>query len=464
MVIKITLVLALACAASCSPGEAPHEAGPEASPAEDRVATEFQEILGRVKLVKEEYADAMRDGQVVDQGEYEEAEMFAEQAALRFRRVADQARAKDADATLRIETRLRELMKIIADKGPVPDAHARVAALLDDLARVNPKPVPVAVEATQGTVARADAQIVAEQQVDGYRIGMLFAPPRALHLRQADGTLREMSPGAGATHFVAVVLREPRTKRFLPAATVKLRGDGLPETELAHLWGEFPLYGANLALPAGDVVFEVDVAPPAYCRHGDMLATFTKPARASFTIQREGDRVIAKGERPKPEADDYAIGDDVLQALGEARWKGEAGPYALGFIAEAPEPIWLWEGGKAVLKPAAGGETNHLEIALMEKGTMRMVPEAKVTLKLVREDRGGDALEFTLFPLMSEFYHYGNTVQVPPGRYQVTARIEPPKFGSLTPGLFDRAIEAQFPWDNRGDVADSASPPSGGPS
>ena len=81
---------------------------------------------------------------------------------------------------------------------------------------------------------------------------------------------------------------------------------------------------------------------------------------------------------------------------------------------------------------------------------MRIVPEAKVSVTLVREDdASGKKLEFPLYPLMSEFYHYGNTVEVPPGRYQVTARISPPSFGSLSPGLFDQPVEVRFPWDNR---------------
>jgi hypothetical protein len=466
MVFKIALVATLALAAACSRSDAPGTASApsEETTAEDELAGDLQEIIGRVKLVKEEYRDGVRDGAIIDQGEYEEAEMFAEQAALRFRRVADAARARDAEAAARIETGLADLMKIVAAKGPNADAYARVDALLADLAKVNPKPIPPAIEETQATVARADAQIV-EQQVEGYRVGLLLGPPRTLYLREPGGALREHPADAAATQFVAIVLREPLTKRFLPAARITLRVNGGAEVELAHLWGEFPLYGENLALPASEATAEVAVSPPAYCRHGDMLASFTKPARTSFAIQQQNGRWLAKGERPAASADDYGIGDDVLQAIGEARWKGEAGPYSLGFIAEGPEPIWLWENGKAVLKPAAQGETNHLEIALMEKGTMRIVPEAKVSLKLVRDDAPDSAtLEFPLYPLMSEFYHYGNTVQVPPGRYQVTARVEPPSFGSLTPGLFEQAVEVRFPWDNRPDVADSATEPAGGPS
>ncbi len=466
MVFKIAVVAALAFGMACSRSEAPATGdapAPDTS-AEDELAGDLQEIIGRVKLVKEEYRDGVRDGAIIDQGEYEEAEMFAEQAALRFRRVADAARARDAEAVPRIETALGDLMKIVAAKGPNTDADARVAALLADLAKVNPKPIPPAIEETQATVARADAQII-EQQVEGYRIGLLLGPPRPLYLRQPGGALRQQPADSGATQFVAVVLREPLTKRFLPAAKITLRVNGGAEVELAHLWGEFPLYGANLALPATEATAEVSVSPPAYCRHGDMLASFVKPARASFTIQQQNGRWLAKGAHPASSADDYDIGDDVLQAIGEARWKGEAGPYSLGFIAEGPEPIWLWENGKAVLKPAAQGETNHLEIALMEKGSMRIVPEAKVSLKLVRDDAPDvTALEFPLYPLMSEFYHYGNTVQVPPGRYQVTARVEPPSFGSLTPGLFEQPVEVSFSWDNRPDVAGSEAAPAGGPS
>lgn len=440
-------LVALAALLACTERETPATAP---APADERLATEYQEIVGRLKLVKEEYVDAVRDGAIIDAQEYEEAEMFAEQAALRFRGVAEHARGKDPEAAGRIGDGLGELLRLIASRGPVEKEEALVRSLLDEVAKVNPSPVPPAVEGTRAAVAKADAQIEAERIVEGYRIGLLFSPARKTWLRQTDGKLLESAPAPEANRFAAIVLREERTKRFLPGAGVRLRIDDAEPVELAHLWGEFPLYGTNLRVPDGDFEVAVEITPPAVHRHGDMLAAFVKPAATRFSVRAERSRLRVEGEPPTPVPDDYAIGDDVLQAIGESRWKGEAGPYLLGFIAEAPEPIWLWQDGKPRLREASGGETNHLEIAVMEKGTMRMVPEVGVSLRLEREDAGGDAppLVFSLHPLLSVFHHYGNTVAVPPGRYRVTAKVDPPRFGSLTPGLFDNPAEATFFWDH----------------
>lgn len=429
------------CTKSEAPGGAP-DAGDEA------LAIEYQEILGRLKLVKEEYVDAIRDGEIIDAQEYEEAEMFAEQAALRFRRVAEHARGKDAAAAERIDGRLKELVALVAARGPVETEETLVAALLEDLAKVNPSPIPPAVEGTRAAVAKSDAQIGAERIVEGYRIGLVLAAPRTVHLRQPDGTLRESAAAADANAFLAVVLREQRTKRFLPGAGIRVRVGQADAVELPHLWGEFPLYGANLHLPDGAFEVEVEISPPAVHRHGDMLSAFVRPAAARFSVKEESGRRLVEGAPPTETPDDYAIGDDVLQALGEARWKGEAGPYFLCFIAEAPEPIWLWKDGKPELRPATPGETNHLEIAVLEKGSMRMVPEVEVSLRLDPEEGDAEPLEFPLHPLLSQFHHYGNTVTVPPGRYRVTARVMPPRFGSFTPGLFEAPVEATFSWDH----------------
>ena len=448
-ILRFAILLMVAAAAACTERDHTTDAS---DPADERLATDYQEIVGRLKLVKEEYVDAVRDGEIIDAQEYEEAEMFAEQAALRFRAVAAHARAKDPATAERISKGLGELVAVVSSRGPVEAEETLVRSLLDDVASVSPRPVPPAVEGTRAAVAKADAQIEAERIVGGYRIGLLFSEPRTTWLRREDGTLRESSPAAESNRFVAVVLREQRTKRFLPAAGVRARiGDGEP-VDLPHLWGEFPLYGANLRAPEGSFEITIEISPPAVHRHGDMLGTFVKPAATRFSVHEEGERLRAEGDRPSPVADDYAVGDDVLQAIGEARWKGEAGPYRLGFIAEAPEPIWLWEGGAPRLRPASAGETNHLEIAVMEKATMRMVPEAGVALRLEREDARANSppLEFPLHPLLSEFHHYGNTVAVPPGRYRVTVRVEPPRFGALAAGVFEQAVETTFSWDPTG--------------
>jgi hypothetical protein len=424
-----------------------------ASGGSDGTAQAFQEVLGRLKLVKQEYAIAVGDGGVVDPVEYEESQMFAEQAALHYRRVRDWTKSRDPGAATGIESGLVELMKLVDGKRPVADANRLLDRLVEQVAAVSPSKIPPAVEGTRDAVARADAMITAEAQVSGYRIGVLSGPPRTLYLRRDDGSLAPSAPAAGATHYVAVVLREARTKRFLPGSTITARVAGGAPVELHHLWGEFFQYGANVEAPEGRFELEVTASPPAYCRHGDMLASFVKPATATFHASREGTALRFDGEKPAPGAPDYAVGDDVLQALGEARWKGQAGPYALGFIAEGPEPIWLWKNGRPELEPAAKDDTNHLEIALMDRSSMRIIPEGDVRLTLERMDVKSAPVEVELHPLLSSFYHYGKTLRVPAGRYRVTVRAEPPRFGALQPGAFVDRAEATFEWDNQPRIA-----------
>lgn len=455
-------LLAIAIAGGLALAGCEREAGEQAG-SEEKIALEYQEVIGRLKLVREEYGAAVRDGVIIDPVEYEEAEMFAEQAALRYRGVREHARAKDGAAHETIEKNLTELMKLIAEKRPVDEANRVVETALAQVARVNPREVPPAVEGTRDAVARADVLIAGEKEVGGYRIGILEGSAQPIFERQTDGSLVERAPSTPADRYLAVVLREIRTKRSLPAATVTLRvGDGAP-VRLAHVWGEFLQYGANLPLPEGKFPIEVQVSPPAYCRHGDMLASFVAPVTARFTAERRENRLVVDGPKPSSVAEDYAIGDDVLQAIGEAKWKGEAGPYSLGFIAEAPEPIWVWTEGKPVLDAVRENDTHHLEIALMEKGSMRMVPEARVTLTLEPEEpAGGKAIEVPLLPLMSVFYHYGNTVEVPEGRYRVTVRADPPSFGALAAGAFDQRAETSFVWENRKHVAEAGTTGAGG--
>lgn len=412
-------------------------------PDEALVVKELQEIVGRIQLVREEYKDAVADGAILDATEYEEASMFAEQAALRFRRAKPQLDPEDGEVAGRIEADLAALMQIIAEKGPVADEEALVKRLLDDVAKVNPSPVPPAALATRAAVARADFAIEAEQVAGGYRVGLVLEEPQTLYLRREDGSLEAAAPAKGDTHYVGVTLREARTQRFLPGAKIEVEISGV-RTPLHQLWGEFQQYGGNAALAEGPLT--VHVRPPAYARHGDMLAVYVEPATVELTLAQGEAGLAPVGEEPSPAAPDYDVGDDVLQGLAESRWKQDVGPYHVGFIAEAPEPYWTWnENGELDLQEVAEEHTHHLEIFLTEKGSHRIVPNAHVMLTLTPQ-QGGEPIEAMLHPLLSTFYHYGKTLTVPPGKYEVEVTVAPPSFGAFDPSVFTETVKETFEW------------------
>ncbi|WP_410959518.1 hypothetical protein, partial [Salmonella sp. SAL4432] len=86
--------------------------------------------------------------------------------------------------------------------------------------------------------------------------------------------------------------------------------------------------------------------PPAYARHGDMLHVFVQPVTATLQGNVRGGALLFDARPVAPTDADYAIGDDVLQAIAEAGELRDAGPYRVGFIVEGPEPIWPWKDGK----------------------------------------------------------------------------------------------------------------------
>ncbi|MBI4575039.1 MAG: hypothetical protein HY722_02115 [Planctomycetes bacterium] len=432
------------------PGPATAPASPEfpaagpataAGPAPSEEDQALQEVMGSLQLVRTEYRDAVREGRVADEVEYGESLLFLEQALSRFARLEPALRGLDPQAAGSLGQDLKALETLVRVKGPVEQEEALVARLLEALTGRLSAQVPPAARGTLDAIARAEAAIVAEQVVDGYRVGVFLWPPHAL--REASGGTRAAPPGA--TAFVGVCLREERTQRSLPGASVTVRV-GERRFDLERCWGDFECYGANLELPECSAsvpwTLAVEVEPPAYCRHGDMLASFVRPAKASFAARGSA----LEGEPPRPRPADYAVGEDVLQALVESREVVEAGPYRVGLITEAPEPIWCWDQGAPALRPVKETDTHHLEVVLLEAASGRMVSGAEVSLRL-DDDAHGAHLEFPLYGLLSVFYHYGNTVAVPDGDYRVEARIRPPRllYLGLAP-VFTAEEVARFRW------------------
>ena len=307
--------------------------------------------------------------------------------------------------------------------------------------------------ALEKTVARADADIVSEIEVGGYRVGLVIGPARPLRPRMASGRYvdaKDSQPDPANT-FVGIVLREPRTKRFLPAATMRVNFEieGGGEHLFYEMTGAYPVYGENVLLPKPGTVkspnglddlraITVTVEPPAYHRHAEMIGAFVAPAVARFEMQpRAGAKsapwhVVKNPVPPKPVPDDWKIGDDLRQAVGEAREIARFGDLALGFIAEGPEPVWLWKGAEHPPECLAvqPDQNTHLELMMIDVPTGLMVTGADVTYLFWRRpspDAPREEKKVLLRPLLAEFYHYGLTADVPPGEWNVAAQVQPPR-------------------------------------
>lgn len=307
--------------------------------------------------------------------------------------------------------------------------------------------------ALEKTVTLADADIVSEIEAGGYRIGLVIGPPRPIRPRMGSGRFIDAKDSAPdpANTFVGIVLREPRTKRFLPAATLRVNFEmeGGGEHLFYEMTGPYPVYGENVLLRKPGTVrgpngiddlraITVTVDPPAYHRHAEMLGSFVAPAVARFEIApKSGSKgapwhAVKDPVKPKPIAEDWKIGDDLRQAIGESRQVVRAGDFALGFIAEGPEPIWLWKGAEHPPECLAvqPNQNTHLELMMIDVPTGLMVTGADVTYLFWRRaspTAPREEKKFLLRPLLAEFYHYGLTADVPAGAWNVTAQIQPPR-------------------------------------
>lgn len=301
------------------------------------------------------------------------------------------------------------------------------------------------------TIARADADIVAEVEAGGYRIGLVLAPARPLRPRMASGRFTDPDPPNPDATFVGIVVREPRTKRFLPAAHVRVNFEieGGGPISLAEFAGPYPIYATNLVIPKPGTVrgpkgpddlraITVTVRPPHYARHAEMLGAFNEPAEHSFEMRpRAGAKgppwhEVVQPSKPTPHAADWEIGSDIRKGLEESQSLTRIGNFVMGFIAEGPEPIWLWKGTEhppehVAVKP---GDDTHLELVLLHLPSGLMVTGADAMYRVWRRqsaDGPREEREVRLQPLLAEFYHYGFTTDVPEGEWSVSAFAIPPR-------------------------------------
>lgn len=432
-------------AATAAPAAAPSgQAGRDPALADD-LAT----LAAAVKLVAQEYALAVDDGgQVRDEVELGEAELFCDQSRLRFDRLAPRLSAEPA-ALARGREAIDALVAAVGGRKPPAEVSALSRAATQVLLSLGPSD-SAATAGLRAATAEADRAIEAEQVALDYRVGVLVEPVQAVWRRSASGSPERVAAPQGSTSYLGVVLRERRSKRFLPGSvvTAEILGDGdrvLAKTVLEPLWGDFPQYGANLPpLPDAKGRLRILVEPPHHARHGDMLGVVAKPAEAAFDVEVASGRPAVRPVPPTPVDEDYAIGDDILEAFAAAVAETEAGGYRIGFIAEAPEPFWEWKGGPQ-LKAVRPDDTHHLEVVLQDRGTGLLVPQAAVSIRLAPKS-GGKAVSVPLHGLLSAFQHYGETLRVPAGEYQVEVEVTPPATAVLGEPHFLGRASTRFDW------------------
>jgi hypothetical protein len=426
------LVLGLAAGIGCTRSASNDEAPVVGA---DSVARKTAgDLLGALKLVRQEYVNAVapQGESVVDATEYAETELFAEQAERKLAMLRDAGAMTDAAVADRLAQRLAAIRAAVARKAAhaavVDEANAAIATVQESLAGAVP-------ETIRGTVLasdRADQAILAEEVVGEYRVGLVSGPGVPIFRRDGEALVAEPVAAAGAL-YLGVVLRERRTKRPLPAATVDVVVEGQGGSvaaPLRELWGDFHQYGANLVLPGdGPVTITVHASSPAYARHGDMLNVFVTPATATLKGHVRGGALAFDARPVTPTDKDYTVGDDLLQATTEAGDLHNSGPYRIGLIVEGPEPIWLWKDGKPELEPVTAEHTNHVEVVLIDRDSGQLVPSASVDLTFLAT--GAEVGTAKLTPLLSVFSHYGKTLTLPKGTTSVRIHVHPPSLGAI---------------------------------
>ncbi len=447
------LVVAAVFGCSRSPSDDAPVAAVAAAPKRDAAAQQAAgELLGALKLVRQEYANAVapEGGRVVDATEYAETELFSEQAQRKLGTWRAAGGLPEQAAADTLAAHLAKLHDGVAQKAPhatiVDAAGAAIAIVQDALAGT----VPESIRGTVLATARADQTIAAEEIVGDYRIGLLTDGAQAIFLRTGE-TLAPAPAAPPGTVYLAAVVREKRTKRPIAAAEVDVTIEGQGkriEAHLAEVWGDIHQYGANVALPDdGPVTITVRVSPPAYARHGDMLNVFVTPATATLQAHVRA-AVLAFDARPvTATATDYSVGDDVLQAIAEAGSLHDTGPYRVGLILEGPEPVWLWKNGKTELEAVAPDATNHIEVVLIDRESGQLVPRASVDLTFVADGAGVGTAE--LHPLLSVFSHYGKTLTLPKGTTSVRIHVHPPALGSLVRPRLASPADIELPLPTR---------------
>lgn len=450
-VLLLGVMLAIGgCSADPAPDERPEDPDGAAG-----VSEHVESIAGPLRLVREEYRDAVRDGNVVDTGEYRESRMFAEEARRAWRTLRDTVAERLDPGTLeRMDRGFDDLIALVEERGSIAREERLVDGLLDRLGSLDEGEKAGPLRGVVQSIRRADRDIQAERSLGGYRLGVAIVEPVDLYRGE-----EVVSPSTRSSRQVRVLVRQKRTKRPVPGAVVQaqwLDTGGTPVTEsepvLPEVWGPYLFYGANVNVPPRAARLRVTVNPPRTGRHAGMKEILVRSVQATFDVHRAGDTPRVAGPEPAPVAEDYEPGSDVSMGLGEALLFRDADPYRIGFIAEHAEPFWYpvdrADTAQALAFRLADypEEANrHLEALVLERGTNRIVPGAGVRLRLEPEGEG-EPHRFELPFLLAAFHHYGNSVVLPPGRYEGRITVRRPELLTLEPGYFPEQRRVNFSW------------------
>ncbi len=403
-------LLALAAVLGCARSTEPLRV-PSASPTPVAVAG-AADVIGALKLVRQEYANAVppAGGTVTDATEYAETDLFAEQAESKF---AAFVRFVDETRAAAIRDGLARVRSALARKAPTAEVAREVDRTVVLVEELLAGTVPEEIRGPVLATTRADQAIAAEEVVGEYRVGVVTGPARPIYVRR-DGASALLAQQPGQV-YLGVLLRERRTKRFLPASTVTavLSRDGQDTAVvLGELWGDFHQYGADVTLPGdGPLGVTIHASAPAYARHGDMLTHFVRPVdRHDRGRGTAGDAAL---RRPSDRADGRRLCGRRRRPAGTQRGRVPA------------------RGGAVSRRPDRRGARAHLDVAGRARPSSSPSPPTRPTTSrscwsIARPDSwcptraspcgssttGASSGPRSLHPLLSVFSHYGETLRV----------------------------------------------------
>lgn len=416
----------------------------------EQLKQKIQSFLGTLKLIEAEYKEAVSDGKIIDDKEYLETEIFLDKARAIYSEIREEAAAKSQDGQKDIADRLKAIEKTVSEKGGpaiVSEKIRELAAVWQGLFGADAVSDNARGEVNQQSLA--EAELAGEQLVGELRVGLIIESAEDFWLWE--GEKLTQAPAAGQTHHLEIVLREKATKKMIPNADIKVkveRDDGWSETKkLYPLWGEFFHYGNNFNLTKdGDYKAKFNIQHGWRLAHED-LVEWVKPIDTVFEFKIENGAAKLK---PQPAITEtqagFSPGDDIDIAVAELSEEKIVGKYKIGFIAEKAEEIYSLKSGKLV-GTMKGTDIFHLEAVVREASSGKMVPYADVIMRLTNKETGENQV-YNLFPMWSEFFHYGSNADMAPGIWEVAVQVKPPDLAyHQTSQTFTEAAAAKFTFD-----------------
>lgn len=414
----------------------------------------------KLPFIREEYKGYVRNqesgNQEEAQHELEETRMGLETALKNFRSIKSYIASRDQDKAQRIESNLKKLKTAINETKSVERIQSLINHIRSDL-----KPFRASGNSPSdqylNKIGNIDSLLQAETSPENsdYRIGVFTTEPQTLH---GSATDTENDPDSNG-FYLGVVLRQKRSKKFLPGATVKaiIRGrDRTRKFTLKELWGApqpstpgpFHHYGINVPESISvspDSSVEISIGAPRYGRHQEARFVFLNDASARFPVKTTTEKGMPMfdGDSPEPYPDDFQQGLNIQKARGECTKTMKTDQYWIGYIAEPEEPFWK-QTDNGLKKVSPQSDTgNHVEIVLLEANSYEPIPQMNIQLTYKKD--GNTVKKIQLEPLLAEFYHYGTNTELNPGTYTVDVSIHPGALYTLRDGVLP-SVKKTFEW------------------